>query len=179
MPLLLVLCVLVIGPPAVGADLTFIDVAPLRSDDVRAELFRNAVRAFRLDDASTFVTVRSAGAESAITGAIIDRDGRIQLLEASRLLPTRFVMAGTRGQIFAAALLTDENNLAVSVGWTNPAGRNINGIVLLHRISGDWSPRNVIVVPGSVRDLAAGPDAGVLAVTTEPGPGSIPGGWRF
>jgi hypothetical protein len=121
----------------------------------------------RLADGSLFVVVPSDEDEpAAMVAQIIEQDGTVIPLRAGEWVPRGFIQPGTAGQIFFGTLLDDRKTLAVSFGWTNAKGRNLNGIAILERTGGDWSPKNVIVLDGAVRSLTSAPDGGLLVVNT-------------
>lgn len=105
---------------------------------------RNYLRAFPLTDGSVFTTVLSTAHEDhAMTATLKTSNGTVQRFRATQWLPDEAYTEGTAGQIYAAVILGDDRTLAVSIGWTNRAGRNINGIALLDRAVGGWERRTV------------------------------------
>jgi hypothetical protein len=146
----------------------YTDVRPVADGDIRVRLFEDAVRTKNLAPSLTFVTTRSKQFEdNALTGAILRGNAIEQTFAATDLLPAGSFAAGTAGQVFGAALLDDQETLAVAIGWTNPKQRNINGIAILKRSRDQWIPTHVIVAGGGVRDLAAGPANSIVAITTD------------
>lgn len=120
-----------------------------------------------LADGSWFVLQNLVQPPMTRVAYVVEPDGTSIPLRAGEWLPPgKFLAPGTMGQIFAATLLDDRKTMAVSFGWTNAGGRNLNGIAILDRKNGDWQRRNIIALDGAVRDLAAGPDGGILAVAT-------------
>jgi hypothetical protein len=99
-------------------------------------------------------------------GFIVEHESDVTELHATDYLPADVVAPRSVGQIYGAALL-ENGRLALSIGWTNAKSRNINGIAILKRELGAWRRDRVIVMPGSVRDLASGPDNTILAVATD------------
>ena len=114
-----------------------------------------------------FVASRTALYEPhAMIGFIVEHESDVTELHATDYLPADVVAPRSVGQIYGAALL-ENGRLALSIGWTNAKSRNINGIAILKRELGAWRRDRVIVMPGSVRDLASGPDNTILAVATD------------
>jgi hypothetical protein len=120
-----------------------------------------------LSDGSWFVLQNVVEPPMTRLAYVVEADGTTIPLRAGEWVPPApFLMQGTMGQIFAATLLGDKKTMAVSFGWTNAGGRNINGIAILDRKNGDWQRRKIIALDGAVRSLAPGPDGGILAAVT-------------
>lgn len=127
----------------------------------------NVLRTIPLDDGSLLLISRSRTDEPhAMVARLIERDEVAAEFRAADFLPPDAVNTASAGQIFGGAKL-DDGRLALSIGWTNRKGRNVNGIALLARDGGGWRGARVIVLRGSVRDLAAGPGGGIVAATTD------------
>ena len=148
----------------------YIDAVAIDSGHRRGQLVARAIRTVDLGSDGQLVIerARDAADTSPMVGEIVRADGTVSSrLRAADFLPPDKSMPRTAGQIYGAAVIDDGQALAVSIGWTNAKGRNINGIAILDRAGTDWVPRRVIVLNGSVRDLAAGPGNTIFAVTTD------------
>lgn len=148
----------------------YIDAVAIDSGHRRGQLVASAIRAIDLgsDGLLLIEHARDAADTSPMVGEVVRADGTVSTrLRAADFLPPDKTMPKTVGQIYGAAIIDDGHALAVSIGWTNAKGRNINGIAILDRAGNDWVPRRVIVLNGSVRDLASGPGNTIFAVTTD------------
>jgi hypothetical protein len=134
--------------------------------DPRADPTR-LLRVIPFHDGSRFILSRTDRYEPhAMVGTLLRPEGRRDDFRATEFFPPVLVKPDTAGQIFGAALL-DDGRLALSIGWTNRTGRNINGIAILASRDGKWERERIIVMRGSVRDIAAGPAGSIAAVTTD------------
>lgn len=164
-----ILFYLLIALPGNAERFPYLDADQVLTSDRAAALFENALRVVPLSDQSLLVINSSKRFEAnAMVATLIGRDGQRQNFAATDWLPAAFVSPQTAGQIYSAAILDDGNTVAVSIGWTNASGRNINGIVVLDKSGQKWQPRNAIVMRGSVRDIAAGPANSIAAMTVTP-----------
>lgn len=137
-------------------------------DDPSFVLLAKTQRVIPFADGSRFV-VTPAPSESdpkAIAAALVMNDRTVHRFTAASLLPAGSVPAGHHGQINSAARLS-ATELAISLGYLR-ADKGVGGaIVIVTLRDGRWTPSRVIDMPGGVRDLAAGPNGTILAVTTD------------
>jgi hypothetical protein len=137
----------------------------LAASDQRVQT-SDLVRISSLGDGMLFVALRATAYEPhAMVGFVVGPQGTTEL-HATDYLPPDVVAPRSVGQIYAATLL-DDGRLALSVGWTNAKARTINGIAILKWEANGWRRDRVIVMRGSVRDVAASPDDTLVAVATD------------
>lgn len=168
---LLSICFALLTSAAPRTGSGYVSISKIARDSPEGAVFHSRVHHVSpLADGSMFAVYASDAYEpNAELGSVIEPDGTVIPIRITEFLPGgKFVMAGTAGQVYAAALLDDKKTLAVGAGWVNAGGRTLCGIVLLEKKNGDFVPKNAIVVRGSVRDVAAGPDNGFFVVTTDP-----------
>ncbi len=159
-----------LAPSAGALEPAYRSVEELKGGTSEAVLFSQAIRVVVLPDGSRFV-IRSVPARSeknAIGASLLSTRGDARALYAANWIrpgisaATQMPFPGSLGQIYSGARFPDGRTTVVSVGWADSQGRSHNGIAVLDGIA---LLRNLIEVPGTVRDLAVGPGNTLLAVT--------------
>jgi hypothetical protein len=144
-----------------------IDVQPRDPNGSRARVLSNALRVIPFPGDALFAIAPSGEhGPNAMTATLLDAGSHATELRATQWLPNDAVMPETAGQVFGAALSDDGSTMAVSIGWTNAHGRNLNGLAIVD--AKGFQVRHVVVFDGSVRDVVAGPDQTFAVVTTHP-----------
>ncbi|MGA7616194.1 MAG: hypothetical protein WBX15_13550 [Thermoanaerobaculia bacterium] len=152
--------------------MAYFERKPLSTNDPVRQLLDSAMRVQPLSDGSLMVIHRLEGFEANAFGAsIVQPDGSRAAIRAKDCLPEGDARSGAAGQIYSGAILDDRTTLVLAIGWTNAKGRNINGLAILGKSGSTWKPRHVIVLSGSVRDIAAGPADSIAALTVTPAGG--------
>lgn len=148
-------------------------VAEYPRDTASYASFMQLIRVLPLDHSLMVIHLTRAPSESGITASVLHPDGTIVewratdwLRAAARLTPgddRLWTQPDQVGQIYSATLLPTTGQLAVSIGWRDLAGRSENGIALVRAVGGSYVAERILVLPMTVRDLAAGPGNTIVA----------------
>lgn len=164
----------VVGVGAIAAQpVPLRTVQELAPDAADTPVLNRAIRLVPLSSGSLFAIQAETDSwdTKAVTGRLLRQDGSQRpFLAVSYVQPgvngqIARPAAGTAGQVYAVAMFQDGDTLAMSIGWSDEAGESHNAIAIVSLTHGQ---RNLIEMPGTVRDLSAGPGDLLLAVTYLP-----------
>ncbi|MEA2337171.1 MAG: hypothetical protein QOE82_1178 [Thermoanaerobaculia bacterium] len=134
-----------------------------------ARVMRDAYAMFALPDGSKWIVHKvPAKREPGAMGVTrFGPDGAAHVFLLSDWLPKGTIPGGWCGQVYGVARF-DDGRIGVSGGWTD--GVNVHNAIFIlgGRDHGAFDVEKLVELP-SVRQLCAGPDDTILAITSDPG----------